>query len=415
MTQIVTGPDGIDHEFPDETSDDVIKKVMSQNYPTSGSGIPSVPGSGQPAPTVPAQAAPPQSPPDPSHFTAMGSIGDTLRSLNQGATGGLWNPLVAGTKSLATGTPYKEMLAAENQKSADAAEVSPVSNTAVSGLGAVVGPGKLSTVEDAARLAPSFTSKLLARLGVGSAEGAAYSEANAAANQQPVVPAIEKGAAIGGPFAVAAPVITSTVGKVGNALPESVGGKAPVPTAADLRAGPGFKPQSVYDAADKLDVLANMQANLKNSGDQLDTQAAGLLRKDVTTGTSKADNLGFTGPEQDALAKVGTTTPVSSFIQQHPFRAEGMMAPLFEAPMVAFGVHGEPGMATVSGLGGAGLHLGAYFGSKALEQAGARATLGDAARIIGGVPTTGATKQAMANPDWQKAMQSLVYNSYLRQ
>ena len=32
MSQIVTGPDGVEHEFPDETPDDVIKNVMAKTY-----------------------------------------------------------------------------------------------------------------------------------------------------------------------------------------------------------------------------------------------------------------------------------------------------------------------------------------------------------------------------------------------
>jgi hypothetical protein len=37
MTQVVTGPDGVDHEFPDDTPDDVIKGVMQKTYGGGGS------------------------------------------------------------------------------------------------------------------------------------------------------------------------------------------------------------------------------------------------------------------------------------------------------------------------------------------------------------------------------------------
>jgi hypothetical protein len=39
MTQIVTGPDGVEHEFPDETPDDVIKNVMKKTYGEDTSGF----------------------------------------------------------------------------------------------------------------------------------------------------------------------------------------------------------------------------------------------------------------------------------------------------------------------------------------------------------------------------------------
>src|SRR5215472_14419807 len=45
MTQIITGPDGVEHEFPDETPDDVIKGVMQKTYGSSA-GPPAAPTDG---------------------------------------------------------------------------------------------------------------------------------------------------------------------------------------------------------------------------------------------------------------------------------------------------------------------------------------------------------------------------------
>jgi hypothetical protein len=409
---IAVGPDGVEHEFPDGTSNDVVDKVMKQNYgSTSGSGIPSIPGSGQPAPTVPAQPPPQQTPIDPSHFTASGSIGDTLRSLNQGVSGGLWNPIVAGTKSLISGDPYKDTLAAENLKSAQASQVSPSSNLAMEGLGAVVGPSKLSQVENAARLTANPVSRLLIRGTGGAAEGGAYAGVNAAANQQDTWSATGKGAAVGGPLSVATPMATGIVQHLAKQLPDSLTGAVTpdVPTSADLRAGSGFKPADTYRKADVLDDLQEMQrkANVAKGPSLGDQTSNYLLNQDNWNNLSDA--------ERTAMNNVAKAGPISQIGVAHPNFIGHSLGDVPGVLGVESLMHGEP-LQAAAGLGlGLGTHLAAYTIPPRMLKSAQQSAFDEAQRVVGGTPSTpGPVQGWLNNPNINKNLQAILFGQNLQ-
>jgi hypothetical protein len=425
MTQTVTDEDGTVHQFPDDATQEEMSAALRGGPPATppsqaGSGQGIIPGSPQAiAQNQAANVSQPQI--DPSHFTVSGSIGDTLRSLNQGLSGGLWNPVVAGTKSLITGAPYSDALAAEQQKSSEAMQVSPGSNLAEEGLGAVVGPGKFSKVESAAQQAPGFFSRLLTRLGGGAAEGSTYAGVNAAANQQPVIPAMEKGAAFGGAGAAAMPVAIKGAGKVWNMLP-GAGGDLPVPlTSAELtdpRRGGGYSFVSNADKATaaKLAPLESMQYNASlPSSRPLPSQVSELLDKNITTQQSMADTMGYTKDEQDALAQVGKTTPVSTFFVKHPRVAQGTISAVGELPATLMGLHGNLAESAATEAGSIAGHVAAATLPYKMANQGAQDALDQAKRIIAGQPTTTDRWNAVNDPRVGQALQSILFGQTLQQ
>jgi hypothetical protein len=433
----------------------------------SGSGQGIIPGSPQAiAQNQAANVPQPQSQIDPSHFTASGSIGDTLRALNQGITGGLWNPIVGATKSAITGDSVKDSIAAENRKSSEAFQVSPGSQIAASALPLIAGvPGvparpsfgaastggqvgvpsitNLSQVENVAQQVPGFARRLLTRLGGGAAEGSVYGGVNAAANQQPIIPPslhsdlsqgnylnaigdvvtspMGAGGIVGAGGAAAVPAVTGVAGKVWNALPGKAG-DLPIPTTSaeltDPRRFGGYSFVSDMDKAKaaKLAPLESMQYNASlPSSRSLPTQVSEILDKNIHTGQSMADSMGYSKDEQDALAQVGKTTPVSSFFVQHPKVAQGTISAIGELPATLMGLHGNLAESAATEAGSIAGHVAAATLPYKYASQGSQDALDQAKRIIAGQPTTTDRWNAVNDPRVGQALQSILFGQTLQQ
>ena len=241
MTIEVGGPDGSSFQFPDGTPEATIIEAMSKHY------------GGQAAPSAPAPAAPaePKGVMDTIKDMALGAVplvGPALRHANQqGYTpndmvrgmatgvpvaGGLVKKLDAATN--ATLAPviepflkegpdslkqptwrerYDRALELQHQMDQQAAEKSPMLDTAMNVVGGVAGTAPLVMAAPAAfGAAPGVG--VLANAAAGGASGAALGGADALARGEDV----GKGAIIGGVTGAAAPVLAKGAGKVVDAF-----------------------------------------------------------------------------------------------------------------------------------------------------------------------------------------------------
>lgn len=398
----VSGPDGTLHDFPDDATNDEILNFF--NKPASGAP-PVAPVGGSPpdasAPTAPVD--------QPSFISRMLSgWAQQPRILSNALTGGLSDVVSGAVRSALPGggTMGENIRSQQAMTEAGKAQIGPIPSAALETAGTIMGPGKLSI----ASKAPG----LLSRVAGSAAENAALSGFEAGLQGQDVKGATVSGA-IGG---AVAPVAGKVLGALGNKLPESLGGAIvpDVPTGASLRAGRAIKPTDTYRRADLLDQLDTMRYNAANTGTTLPTQAKSFISKDIGTGLSKADEAGMTPAEQKILSKVGTTTPVSSYMMQHPKVALGVLGPVSELPALVMGLHGNPGGAVAAGLLGGAADIGAFQGANYLANRGARSSMDEVSRAIGGVPSQpGSMQQAMASPEWRKALQALMFSGTLGQ
>lgn len=389
MSQLITTPDGVEHEFPDAASDEVIKKALG-SY-TSGNLSPD---GGNP----PAASAPTAQADSPSFLHRMLSgWAQQPRILNNAATGGLWDVGVGGLGSLLGLTSVRGEQAKTDQ--ARAAVGGPAS-TALDVAGTLIGPGKLSTAGKVAGLLP--------RMAASGLENATLAGGEAALKGEDVTGAAGKAGIVG----AAGPVIGGIAGQAASLLPEALGGKVAVPTAAGILASGGGKfmsgPQT--KAMDKLNILENMQKNADTGGATIPGQVGGYLNKDLATGISDADTAGFTDAEQKALAGIKGASPVSGFMQRHPILSHGAFEAAAQIPALALGASGNVEHALqASGLG-VGAHIGSYVLASHAAEAARQAAFDDARRMVGGVSTANSTQDALNNPEWRKALQALMFS-----
>jgi hypothetical protein len=408
--QTVTDEDGTVHQFPDDATPDEINTALGSQK--TGGATPS-PAAGSPNATAD----------QPSYASQLvGQLAKPLRAFNKGLTGGLWDPAVGGVKSLfGAGSPAQERA----QTASGEAQMGPGASIALEGAGMLTGPGKLAQTENAAAQAPGFVNRLLTRLGGGAAEGSTYAGVNAAANQQPVVPAMEKGALIGGPTAVAAPVVTAAASKIAGKIPESIGGPPTppdVPTSSsvvDPRRYGGYAFPSNADklASSNLSVLENLEANAKLGTGTLGNQIKSLFDKNPLTGTAPADAMGLTDAQADALKAVPKAAPIASGMVAHPRITQGAVGAVTELPAMALGLHGNIAEAMATESMGIGGHVAAAYLPVIRQAAAQQAALNAAKYKIAGIPvqTTSSLQDALNSPDSKQALQALMFNRTLNQ
>jgi len=131
----IGAPDGSVVEFPSGTSDDVIKRVMAQNYPASTSPPAETTA---PSPLVDKSAAP-----APAEKSTLAPIREAIhaptRALENAFFFGLGDRIRAGMGAV-TGEGYSATLKKEQADTRNYAEEHPYANLAVDALGGVVGP-----------------------------------------------------------------------------------------------------------------------------------------------------------------------------------------------------------------------------------------------------------------------------------
>ncbi len=212
MTQVITTPDGVEHEFPDGASDDVIKNAL-KSY-SSGS---------KPAST-PMPAAMTYDTTDPN--ASWGSW--ALSKLHNAAVGGnqfnrvLQDSATFGgldkAQSLVPGSPGVDQLRAQTEQSRK--DIGPVASGVADIAGYAAGPGGLKVGEGIGNL---IGRGIVGRVGGSAAEGALASGLGTAGHGDTDIGDIGKAAGIGG-----------LIGGVTGALPGGAGKRPTTPSPADL-------------------------------------------------------------------------------------------------------------------------------------------------------------------------------------
>src|SRR5579864_321543 len=279
---MVNGPDGTPHNFPDDATNDEILQFFGQ-----GTGGPPTSGSAGGGSSVSAQTNQPS-------FTQrmLSGWAQQPRILGNALTGGGYDILAGLARSALPGggTIGQNIQRQQQMTDAGKSQIGTIPTLALEGTGAILGPGKLSQTENMARMAAPGIQRFATRVAGGALEGETYAGEQAATRGQPVVPAMVKGGLTGAPFAAAVPIFPALVNKIADP-------RLPVPKSADYIPGPGnwsFRSAQDQATADKLATLERSEYNASlPSSRSLPTQVSGMLAKDVETGESQADQLGF--------------------------------------------------------------------------------------------------------------------------
>ena len=124
------------------------------------------------------------------------------------------------------------------------------------------------------------------------------------------------------------------------------------------------------------------------------------IRRFSNPGQSLADLDGASKEEQDAHgSRAGKTTPVSSFMVQHPRVTQGSISAVGEVPAMMFGLHGNMGEAIASEAASTAGHVAAATLPNKFANQGAQDALDQAKRIIAGQATT-TDRCGMQRNDW---------------
>ena len=270
MSQIVTTPDGVEHEFPDSTPDDVIKKALSSYSKPS-------------APSTPQGYQSPSWLPGAGWLHKMSNIFDDSATLGgaDAATGTVGN-LLRGA-GIANATPDVATLRAQTGQ--NRTDVGPLASAAADIAGYAVGPGAVGVGEKLAGLAGG---KLWARMGGSAAEGALASGGGTLGHGGSLSEA-GQAAKVGG-----------LIGAVTGALPGGRGPRPDTPPSADLQdvASQAYAPlkDKVYPPAypasamtkASLDVNKGLESKMSsNMGDKI----AQINRIISSGGNVTADNI----------------------------------------------------------------------------------------------------------------------------
>ena len=249
MTQVITTPDGVEHEFPDGASDDVIKNAL-KSYSS---------GSKPPATAMPAALTYDTTDPN----SSWGSW--ALSKLHNAAVGGnLWNKVFQDSATFGgadvlqgkiAGSPSTDELRAQTEEAKK--QIGPVGSATAELSGYAMVPGGLKVGEGLAGLAGGGK---LARIGGSMLEGAGASGLGTAGHGGSWEDT-GKSALVGG-----------GIGAITGALPGGAGKRPVTPPTADLQATAqeAFAPLKgkVYQAPGVSDVIDRTTSGM-SAGDAM--------------------------------------------------------------------------------------------------------------------------------------------------
>lgn len=247
-------PDGSVAEFPDGTSDDVIKGALQKRFAKPQPASPELQAGLSELSAITQNPAKAQYDALPEWQKPIVAANDSLALFGNGATFGFGDKAVAGARSFVNGNSYEDELNAARTKTNAARQragwAAPVAEVAgnVATAGQLARTG-LTLMGRAGTAGLTGLKGLAARTGMMIPEGAAYGAVNAAGNDQD----IGEGAIIGGISGalgnVAGEAVSSGVSKLAGLFNK----KAPAPTADSLKA----TANRAYDYADKSGVAFN--------------------------------------------------------------------------------------------------------------------------------------------------------------